>query len=92
MAKTDIREVFRGCVAMAYPDLWAAGRDPDTQHIPSVEETIPFDRNWRRLPSGNPMIHFDLDPQNGKFESLKYLEKSENFVYARWLPVLVTSC
>lgn len=54
---------------MAYPDRWSGGGDPDTQDIPLVEETIPLDSSSTLLPSDEGMIHFDLDPQNGEFET-----------------------
>lgn len=58
--------VFRGCVALAYPDAWSGGRDPDTEDIALKEEVIPPQAAWPPLASDNPMIHFDLDPQNGE--------------------------
>lgn len=51
---------------MAYPDLWHAGRDPDTQDVPVVEETLPFSPNGNLQYASHPMIHFDLDVRNGK--------------------------
>lgn len=51
---------------MAYPDLWRAGRDPDTQEVPIREEILPFSPNGNLQYASHPMIHFDLDVRNGK--------------------------
>ena len=57
--------VFRGCVALAYPDTWNGGRDPLREDIVLQEETIPL-VNGQAANHDGTLVHFDLEPQNGE--------------------------
>lgn len=61
--------VFRGCVALAYPDRWSGGRDPLREDIVLQEETIPL-VNGQAANHDGALVHFDIEPQNG--ENLGY--------------------
>lgn len=58
--------VFRGCVALAYPDTWTGGRDPEREDIILQEEAIPL-VNEKPADQSGALVHFDLDPQNGEY-------------------------
>ena len=58
--------VFRGCIALAYPGRWASGQNPRTDDIHLQEEVIPRENGGLPLPFDEGLVHFDLDPQNGK--------------------------
>lgn len=57
--------VFRGCVALSYPDTWHGGRDPLTEDITLQEETIPLVDGQPANQDGT-VVHFDIEPQNGE--------------------------
>lgn len=63
---------------MAYPYYWAAGRDPATQDVPVVEETLPMDANGNVSYSSRPMLHFDLDVRNGECQNMGANWKLQN--------------
>lgn len=53
--------LWRGCVALAYPTGFYQGQHPLTVQIPQITES-----SERSEADGeDPMVHFDLDPQNG---------------------------
>lgn len=57
--------VYRGCVALAYPNRWRGGLDPDTQDVPLNMEWVPADPATRAaLDTRHGLVHFDLDIQN----------------------------
>ncbi|KAH8778629.1 hypothetical protein F5883DRAFT_517472 [Diaporthe sp. PMI_573] len=55
--------LFRGCVALAYPDNWNGGRDPLREDIVLQEETIPL-VNGQAANHDGTLVHFDIEPQN----------------------------
>lgn len=61
--------VFRGCVALAYPDKWNGGRNPMLEDIVLQEETIPL-VNGQAANHDGGLVHFDIEPQNGDCPSL----------------------
>lgn len=61
VAWTIFECLWRGCIALAYPAGFYQGKDPSTTQIPQITES-----SERSAGSdGDPMVHFDLDPQNG---------------------------
>lgn len=52
--------LWRGCVALAHPKGFYQGKDPLTSQIPIMTESS----RSSTVDDGNPMVHFDLDPQN----------------------------
>lgn len=59
--------LFKGCLAMAYPtSFFDQTVNPWTETMPLRDETVPQEFYGGRL-SDAPLVHFDLDPQNGKF-------------------------
>ncbi|PSR90764.1 kinase-like domain-containing protein [Coniella lustricola] len=65
--------LFRGVVAMAYPDTWRFRMDPLKNEIPQFFETIPLNHDEDPWNTDGGMIHFDLDVQNamvGDFDGL----------------------
>ncbi|KAK2607125.1 hypothetical protein N8I77_005829 [Diaporthe amygdali] len=58
--------LFRGCVALAYPDTWTGGRDPECEDIILQEEAVPL-VNGKPTDQSGALVHFDLDPQNGEY-------------------------
>lgn len=65
--------LFKGCVGMATPGRFhEAGHDPQAHAMTEQEETVPdWLHDGTQRPT-RPMVHFDLDPQNGKFPSLDW--------------------
>lgn len=63
--------VFRGCVALAYPDNWSGGRDPLLEDIVLQEERIPL-VNGQAANHDGTLVHFDIEPQNGKSLSTEW--------------------
>lgn len=58
--------LFKGCLAMAYPtSFWTPGRNPWIEPMYETDERVP-DEYLGRGPNHQPLVHFDLDPQNGK--------------------------
>ncbi|KAL2290294.1 hypothetical protein FJTKL_00738 [Diaporthe vaccinii] len=55
--------LFRGCVALAYPDTWSGGRDPLQEDIVLQEERIPL-VNGQAANHDGTLVHFDIEPQN----------------------------
>lgn len=52
--------LFKACLAMAFPFRYCpAGRDPWSEQIVAQDETVGPDMNTP------PLVHFDIDPQNG---------------------------
>lgn len=52
--------LWRGCVALSYPTGFYQGKDPMATQIPQMTESV----EDSAVGSGNPLVHFDLDPQN----------------------------
>lgn len=52
--------LWRGCVALAYPTGFYQGNDPMAVQIPQVTESS----ETSAVGPEDPMVHFDLDPQN----------------------------
>lgn len=58
--------LFKGCVAMAYPLRFAEnGKDLFNEQHAQQDEVVPAEAA-HQLPQG-PILHFDLDPQNGQY-------------------------
>lgn len=58
--------LFKACIAMAYPLRFSEqGKNLWNETHDQRDETVPQDANLV-LPEA-PLVHFDLDPQNGKF-------------------------
>lgn len=58
--------LFKGCLAMAYPtSSFQPGVNPWAETMPLRDETVPNEYRGGRL-NDAPLVHFDLDPQNGK--------------------------
>lgn len=58
--------LFKGCVAMAFPtSFWTRGRHPLVDTMDEVDESIPDDFVGTGS-DDQPLVHFDLDPQNGE--------------------------
>lgn len=68
--------LFKGCVAMATPGRFhEAGLDGGAHAMVEQDEMVPvWLHDGTRAPP-RPLVHFDLDPQNGKI-SLIYNEVS----------------
>lgn len=77
-AVSDSDSVFRGCVALAYPDRWSGGRNPLRDDIVLQEETIPL-VNGQAANHDGALVHFDLEPQNGEF--MDYQVRISNVAY-----------
>lgn len=57
--------LFKGCVAMAYPLRFAEqGKDLYNASHARQDEVVPLEAG-HQLPR-DPIVHFDLDPQNGQ--------------------------
>lgn len=52
--------LWRGCIAMAHPKGFYQGQDPMVTQIPQMTESI----DAATTDSDDPLVHFDLDPQN----------------------------
>lgn len=52
--------LWRGCIAMAHPKGFYQGKDPMNTQIPQMTESI----EAATTGSDDPLVHFDLDPQN----------------------------
>lgn len=64
--------LWRGCVAMAHPGGFYQGMDPSTTQIPPIDESV-----GRSLVDGrNPMVHFDINPQNSMTSGALFLRCS----------------
>jgi hypothetical protein len=50
--------------------MWAQGLDPTTDLVPLQDEAIPPDGPVELFTS---MIHFDIDPDNGKYSKTNLL-------------------
>lgn len=58
--------LFKACVAMAYPLRFVeSGKDLFSTRHAQQEEVVPAEAATQ-LPQ-DPMLHFDLDPQNGQY-------------------------
>lgn len=57
--------VFRGILAMAYPGIYAGGKDPAHEWVPQQYETIVLQDGQPRVVDRG-IVHFDLDIQNSK--------------------------
>lgn len=59
--------LFKGCVGMATPGRFhELGMDATAHAMVEQDETVPMRfHNQTRAPR-RPMVHFDLDPQNGE--------------------------
>lgn len=53
--------LWRGCVALAYPTGFFQGKHPLDVQIPQITESS----ERSAADDEDPMVHFDLDPQNG---------------------------
>lgn len=64
--------LFKGCVAMATPGRFhEAGLDGGAHAMVEQDESVPvWLHDGTRAPP-RPMVHFDLDPQNGKISGVK---------------------
>ncbi|KAK2605679.1 hypothetical protein N8I77_008501 [Diaporthe amygdali] len=87
--------LWHGCVALAHPKGFYQGKDPLTSQIPIMTESS----RSSAVDDGNPMVHFDLDPQNifvGDFVSdhdlwpLTKEQTTEEWDYVRDLNALRT--
>lgn len=59
--------LFKACIAMAYPLRFAEdGKDLFNARHRQQDEVVPIEAIYE-LPRG-PIVHFDLDPQNGQYE------------------------
>lgn len=59
--------LFKACVAIAYPLRFAeSGKDLFNARHRQQDEVAPIEAIYE-LPRG-PIVHFDLDPQNGQYE------------------------
>lgn len=62
--------LFKACVALAYPLRFAEeGKDLYNASHVQQEERVPLEAGYQ-LPKG-PIVHFDLDPQNGQSSNLE---------------------
>lgn len=68
--------LFKACIAMAHPLRFCPpDRDPWNDPIVPQDETAP---RRDRLPEA-PMVHFDIDPQNGKLGSHSVIHKGDRY-------------
>lgn len=79
--------LWRSCVAMAYPGRQQGdGQDPRRTQIPVATELmpprIPRQRTRDRGPT-DPLVHFDLDPSNGRFVCQKHPKPWRGLVMRR---------
>lgn len=60
--------LWRGCIAMAWPGAQAVESNLDQRRnqIPVRTEYLPPGRSRNRRPA-DPLVHFNLNPSNGKF-------------------------
>lgn len=58
--------LFKACIGMAYPMMFAErGKDVYNSRHRQVNEVVPAEAA-HQLPR-SPVVHFDLDPQNGQY-------------------------
>lgn len=60
VAWTIFECLWRGCVALTYPKGFHQGKDPFTVQIPQMTES----NDVSAVDANDPLVHFDLDPQN----------------------------
>lgn len=59
--------LFKGCVGMAMPGRFhEPGLDASAHAMREQDETVPVFRHGGMQAYARPMVHFDLDPQNGE--------------------------